>query len=166
MRLTAITVLLPVCLLAGGESAAIGRMDVQNATGHCQAALPVFDGQIRKRPLAIVNEGTSPAFVTCSLVGDYAAMNNTVLFQALVRNLGAATATINCTMIAGIDYAEGPAPAYAPQSIDVGAASQGLFSWFPPEAGGIQGTMNLSCLLPPGTAINLTLRGYDEVVGP
>ena len=33
--------------------------------------LPVFDTQIRKRPLAVGNEGAAPAFVTCSLPQGY-----------------------------------------------------------------------------------------------
>ncbi|HST45355.1 MAG TPA: hypothetical protein VLK29_09045, partial [Luteimonas sp.] len=39
----------------------------QNATGLCQAALPAYDGLIRKRPVAIRNEGDAAAFVSCSL---------------------------------------------------------------------------------------------------
>ncbi len=38
-----------------------------NATAFCQTALPVFDGNVRKRPLAVTNEGTSNAFISCSI---------------------------------------------------------------------------------------------------
>ena len=34
-----------------------------NAVDTCQGSLPSFEGALRKRPLAIVNEGTSNAFV-------------------------------------------------------------------------------------------------------
>ena len=40
---------------------------VQNAVGNCNGALPGFEGALRKRPLAIANEGTSSAFVSCTL---------------------------------------------------------------------------------------------------
>lgn len=46
------------------------REKVSNATGVCQAALPAFDGLVRKRPLAVQNESTGHAFVTCSLTTD------------------------------------------------------------------------------------------------
>ncbi len=45
-----------------------------NATSYCQAALPAFEGAIRKRPLAVQNEGTTNAFVTCSFTMESAAV--------------------------------------------------------------------------------------------
>lgn len=52
---------------AAVEAAPIERTLYVNASAHCQAALPVFDGLIRKRPLAVVNEGQAGAFVTCAI---------------------------------------------------------------------------------------------------
>ena len=166
-RYAPLALLLPLCLAATGDADAIIRQDIQNATGNCQAALPAFDGLIRKRPLAIGNEGTAPAFVTCSLIGDYIAADDTTLLQAVVRNRSAVERTIQCTMVAGLEYDAAPATLYVPKSAVLAPGSEGLFTWTTADNDDapISGPVNLSCMLPPGTVINLTLRAYDEDVG-
>ena len=60
---------LAVALLAAGALApqpAAALRVVAQATAICQGALPAFETQIRKRPLALQNEGEANAFVTCS----------------------------------------------------------------------------------------------------
>ena len=71
----------------------------------CQAALPVFDGQIRKRPLAIQNEGTSNAFITCALRGRFGGTSATTGTSAfvtvgLINNTGSSR-TATCTLVDG-----------------------------------------------------------------
>ena len=57
-------------LLAAAEAHSVDRELAfqQNGAGACQAALPAYEGLIRKRPMAIQNEGVSTAFVTCAPV--------------------------------------------------------------------------------------------------
>lgn len=163
-----VALILPLCLAPVGDADAITRQDIQNATGNCQAALPVFDGQIRKRPLALGNEGDAPAFVTCSLMGDYSAPDNSMLVLAVVRNFGAKASTIHCTLVAGRELNGAPPPLYIPKSQEVSSGSEHVFNWNPANDNGgapIRGPLNLSCLLPPETVINLTLRAYDENIG-
>lgn len=159
---------LPLALAFTGDADAVIRQDIQNAAGNCQAALPVFDGQIRKRPLAIGNEGTGPAFVSCSLVGDYSAMANTILTQVIVRNRGSETQSIACSMVAGFEHGAAPAPLYVARSIELAPGAEGIISWNVGDNGEelLPGPINFSCLLPAATVINLTLRAYDEVVAP
>src|SRR5687768_17233327 len=63
----ALLTMLSVTLLGVGtvQAATVERYDYQSAAGVCQGALPAFAGTLRARPLAIGNEGASPAFVTC-----------------------------------------------------------------------------------------------------
>ncbi|MGY1458795.1 MULTISPECIES: hypothetical protein [unclassified Luteimonas] len=151
--------LFPLLLLFAGDADADAGMDIQNATGNCQSALPVFDGQIRKRPMAIGNEGDAPAFVTCSLSGDFMYQDDTSALQVLVRNHGAGTSTINCTLVGGWEK-EGAVPLYLPQSRVVAENGFSVFQWWPTEDQPLTGPMNLSCMLPPGTTLNTTLRSW------
>ena len=59
-------------LVAGGLSTASAQsnyvyLDQQSSgAGICAAALPAFEGLVRKRPRAIQNEGAGTAFVSCA----------------------------------------------------------------------------------------------------
>ena len=59
-------------LVASGLSTADAQsnyvyLDQQSSgAGVCAAALPAFEGLVRKRPRAIQNEGSTNAFVTCA----------------------------------------------------------------------------------------------------
>lgn len=46
-------------------AATVYRDHVSHGTANGQSALPVFDGNICKRPLALANEGNATAFITC-----------------------------------------------------------------------------------------------------
>ncbi len=59
-------VLLPMLTAA---AAPVTRTEVGSAVKHCQAALPAYEGQIRKRPKALQNEGSTTVFVTCGFEG-------------------------------------------------------------------------------------------------
>src|SRR5690606_26295860 len=70
-----------------------------NASGACKSALPVLDGNIRSRPLGVRNEGTSHAFVSCSLPAEHGSRIS--LAGIFVTNSGSETVTVNCTMVNG-----------------------------------------------------------------
>lgn len=44
----------------------INRVDKANATNSCSPSLPFFEGVVRKRPLAVQNEGSELSYVSCS----------------------------------------------------------------------------------------------------
>ncbi|MEO6138716.1 MAG: hypothetical protein ABIP11_08660, partial [Luteimonas sp.] len=89
---------------ASGDASAVTkqRSFVQNATGACQSALPVFDGQIRKRPLAVQNEGTSAAFVSCSFMDTDRSVNGVTDVFLYADNNTSSSVTVNCTLVTDI----------------------------------------------------------------
>jgi hypothetical protein len=84
-----------------------------NGSGVCQAALPSYEGQIRKRPLAIQNEGTAAAFITCSPSSlQYVPMQD-FGHGVFLANNSAASVTVNCTAVMGSGGVQRQLPAGA-----------------------------------------------------
>jgi hypothetical protein len=167
MRIPAILFVAALAVPGLATAETVSRTQVQNGTGACQAALPNYEGNIRKRPLAISNEGTSPAFVSCSMKSDdyYAALNEYNGVQ--LSNRGSASANVNCTLVAG-----GTAPVatanYYPKSIAVPAGESVVLPWDPAVDNAdapFQNSLNWSCSLPPGVDINVVFTNIAEEVG-
>lgn len=136
---------------------ALAETTRQNATGMCQGALPAFDTQIRKRPLAVRNEGTQGAFVSCSLAGIDGEVHRSV--EIVFTNSTAATAQINCTVVSGRTL--GPAPQYYTRTVSAPAGLfAGIVHYFD-TAVDPANMINVSCQLPPGTSLDY-IR-YDSV---
>lgn len=143
---------LALACAADAHAVDLSRITYTNPTAVCQGALPAFDGLIRKRPLAVQNEGTSPAFVTCS----YPSQGRITVLNQWV-NTGAGTQlTISCTAVTS--YATG-SNVFVTKSVTVGpGTNQANLSWVPADFGGTttfpSNFINLSCNLPPGAALN------------
>lgn len=155
--------------MAPAQAATQSRSFVQNATGACQSALPVYAGNIRNRPLAVQNEGTAAAYVNCSFMSTISGVGGATSIIALYvyadNNTGAAM-NLTCTLIDG--YSGGPS-VYLPKTITLPANSKiNTFLW---TATGDNGgsnffeTVNVQCLLPVGTGLSLSTMFYDEDVG-
>lgn len=162
---------LAVACLCTGTSHAVEmtRSFAQNATGTCQAALPSYEGQIRKRPLAIQNEGTANAFVSCSLVGTHYGPNGdgremTSVFVGLVNNTVAAI-DVTCTLSDGL--ANLIAPAFIAKTVSVPANGWVELNWTSVDNGGdpFLFSANVQCNLPVGTGISYTVSLYQEDIG-
>ena len=129
-----------------------------SATAVCEAPLPIYDATLRKRPVAIANEGTSPIFISCALPTDHsggvATSEVRVLFASRVQR------TVNCTIVAGVDsdlYREG-------RSVVVPAAGVASIQWNGIDKRGVAGAISLSCTLPPGTEVRtLSLHELDPL---
>lgn len=126
-----------------------------NPTAWCQPATPFSDGFMRKRPLAIQNEGTAASFVTCSiplLLGGPISLR----VEASSFN-GTEGATVSCTMVSG-SYEVGVEPRRITKSLSINDDnSVNTVQWDGPDFEGLtlnDGLVNLSCLLPPGTGLN------------
>lgn len=141
-----------------------------NATGACQGALPAFETAIRKRPLAIQNEGTSNAFVTCAFTSQGSASddgrNPTYVLLYFSSNSGTAL-DISCTGVSG--YQRGDKELIVKTvRLPVGGGSAFL-GWAANEFEGAparfpSGFFGVSCNLPPGAAINDTYVIFVEEV--
>jgi hypothetical protein len=134
------------------------RVLIANPVSYCQAALPVFDGNIRKRPLALRNEGQGSAFVTCSFTAEGGTSSS--LHYVRLRVSGSpfrGQDDIGCTGVtsaAGYDN-QYVTKTFSPSVLDTNT----VFEWVPDDfdfefdfiPGG--GLFSVSCQLPPGAAI-------------
>jgi hypothetical protein len=129
--------------------------DWSNAVDVCQGSLPSFEGALRKRPLAIANEGSSSSFVSCSI---RAPLDSEVVTGVAVvfTNRSTATRTVSCTLVDGI--AEPFAtPVFQPKPVALATGAFGILSWFQDadNGGDPYAIPNLNCSLPPGVEINV-----------
>lgn len=154
--------------IATADAVVVDRSFVQNGAGTCQAALPVFDGLVRKRPLAIQNEEGSTAFVSCSLVGTHFGPTNLrvmdLVFVGLINNTGSAVA-VTCTLVDGI--ANSVSPAFITKIVAVAPGSSAELSWASADNGGNRFIMgaNVQCALPFGAGVSYTGSLYKEEIG-
>jgi hypothetical protein len=127
----------------------------QNAVESCQGSLPSFEGSLRKRPLAISNEGSSSAFVSCSMAADLASPSGVTAVAALFTNRTAAAVTVNCTLVSGVAAPFG-APVYLPKALPVAANSASVVAWTSAADNGGDAFVlaNLNCTVPVGVEIN------------
>lgn len=160
------TVLLSTLPGLSSEAATIERQEVRMSADVCQPALPAFDGSFRKRPLAMQNEGTSTAFVTCAFGGVFNGVPSQKTLTIGFTNNTAAAITVNCTLVDA--HAGVLTPTYFPKSISVPPAGSpvALLLWDFAENGGIRFTYPAaSCALPPGTGVQVTNHTFDEEIG-
>jgi hypothetical protein len=156
-------VLAAACVPAAAHAQAFLDMTAQGP-GVCQAALPAYEGQVRKRPLAIQNEGTVAAFVTCAIPQfTNPALNDPEYGVGIfLINNGATAATVACT---GVSIGN-EGVVYVPQTVEVpansGIDSEVVLSWDEVAGDGSAGYTTTSCSLPPGTGISFV----SSLAGP
>lgn len=139
----------------------VNRHELQNATGLCQAALPNFDGQIRKRPTAISNEGTGIAFVSCSLVGDNS--RSTTDLDVRLKNNGTTAQVANCVLVSGTVQSR----IFITKSLPLAAGTSALLTWTAvADNGGVKFDYpNVQCSFMPGVELDYVERNFKETVG-
>ena len=153
-------------LLAAAPANAITRNIglQQNASGACQVTMSVYESVMRKRPLAMQNEGTSAAFVTCSpatLKGITA--NDTLGYNIRLINLGNTVADVNCTAVVGSQGVIGPV--YVTRSTNVVGSSCAVVTFRTFDGYTTTVPFNFQCLLPPGTGISTIELNQNLDVG-
>jgi hypothetical protein len=144
-----------VLLLGVSQQAA--ALDLLSTTGtgpvgNCQAAMPVYEGQIRKRPLAIANESDKPAFVTCALSGEEVSLN-VQSFSTRLSNGSNVAVTVRCTAVVGDELANA---SYISKSLTLAPGAAGNLTWTGADAGGLltSKSIAMSCELPSFAALN------------
>lgn len=151
-------------------SAPSTRVFRANPTAFCQGALPAFETAIRKRPLAVQNEGTTNAFVTCSFLSQGSIDSSTTNPNDVLVYFNSVSGTnvpISCTGVSG--YAGG-ANEFVVKSVIVPANGQAQITWNSADFAGApanfpSGLFSISCNLPPGGAINDTRMTFREEIG-
>lgn len=140
------------------------RNHFSHGTASCQAALPVFDGNVRKRPLAFANEGSGNAFVTCDTDSFSTAAEGTfTLISVFFNNNGAGMPAIDCTLV----NIGASATTYVSKSTGAIAPGQSSFLlWSSSDNGGeLFRSPAISCNLPPQTQIGAVGFAYQEDIG-
>jgi len=166
---------IPSCLLAllallvstaMAPAEAIGRSTFQNAVGACNGALPGFEGSLRKRPLAIANEGTSNAIVSCTLAIDQTQSEGNAIVGVVLINRSAQLVAVSCTFVDG-SAPEVPGailPTYYIENIALSAGQGSSLFWEAADHGLTEFSVlgSASCSLPPGVEIAAMLNVYDD----
>lgn len=140
--------------------------DWSSAVDVCQGSLPSFEGALRKRPLAIANEGTSSAFVSCSIRAPLSQFEEVTGIIVLFTNRGASTQLFSCTLVDGValPFPVHP-PVYQPKPILLEAGNFGGLTWTNVNDNGNGNEPyripNLNCSLPPGIEINVIQMNTD-----
>lgn len=154
---TAASVALLAC--AGSAAAVVqNRVLESTAVGLCQGALPAFETQIRKRPLAVQNEGAANAFVTCSLLLQDGDDTGFELARVLFRTVSGSATSLSCTGVWGGMLPTSPI-GFATKSVTTPAGGQAVeIVWDrtdmgTPHSGFYQQFFSVSCAVPPGVAI-------------
>jgi hypothetical protein len=105
-----LTVATGALLSVQASAATAVKYNSKAASGACQAPLPNYEGNFRKRPLAVANEGSTAAFLTCG-IDNPDGNNRTNEVTLYVLNRTSAAADISCTMVDGaIDATLGQSP--------------------------------------------------------
>lgn len=143
--------------LALGMSQQAQALDLLSTTGsgpvgNCQPALPAYEALIRKRPLAIENEGDQHAYVTCAMQNEEVSLN-VQNFSTRLSNSSDASVTVTCTAVIGDELASAT---YLPKSITLAPGTVGNITWSGADAGGLLNSRSIamSCHLPPSVGLN------------
>ncbi len=153
-----------VACLPAARAANVTQTQVMMSADSCQPALPAFDGSIRKRPLAMANDGTTTAFVTCAFKGlgqDAHSQGNNLIGIAL-GSTGGAAVTVTCTLVNGL-----ATPVFVARTRTVTPGVTNLLFWQPSDFGLVGGGLDraaMSCSLPPSASVLYTLRSYVEYI--
>jgi hypothetical protein len=123
----------------------------------CQGALPVFETAIRKRPLAIQNEGAGASFITCAFEFDAyeATGNSALLVDTYFFNNTNADISLTCTAVTGWQGGDNEFVSLT-EVIAPGTQSEDM-AWYAEDfAGGgmASGLVAISCNLPSGVGVN------------
>lgn len=161
-------------LLAGhaGNAAAVEveRYDYQGAAAICQPATNQHAANLRSRPLGLVNEGTTTAFVSCALVSDPRPAGRGAM-KVLVE-VGASSNVVggvSCTFVDGLQQGASSDAVYRTKSTLLTGGTRGVaLTWQPSEIAGAPEHIfrpAVQCALGPGMALHYLSITYDEDIG-
>lgn len=157
MKYLLATLLLASAPVSAQNATRAQHISLFNAGAACLPALPRYDTNVRKRPLAVMNEGTVPSFVTCNyIVNENAAdhFGGVEYFQITAKNQSNVTAVVQCMGVVGVD--DGNAR-YYPQSVTLLPGDRKRMTWTAIAYGfpnGWEDPVQMSCLLPVLTGLN------------
>lgn len=146
-----------VALTCGNAEAATYRAHYISATAVCSGPLPIYDNQLKRRSLGILNQGTSSVFISCSVPSDFEGdlTNASNVVNVYFQSFGGSGA-INCTLNAGLRGNSGSVAG----SADIAVDSMIAVGWNNINKMDTWGAYNFSCILPPNVEMSFII--YQE----
>ncbi len=161
-KTTVVALLAAVGIVDSASAQYAPQIEFTHGPADCQSALPVYDGNIRKRPLALVNEGSQSAFVTCDIADNTQSTDRVTMYFHNSTNWHA---EVKCTLVTG--YANFTAPKQFVKSVTVANTGYDYLAW-----DWLNDNQNvkfrspaISCLLPPGVSIQGVQRHFLQFYG-
>ena len=148
-------------LVSGDAQAAAFRVNYYSATAVCEAPLPSYDVDLRKRPLGITNQGSSVIFISCSVPGDFYGDTTSNSLYVYFESMGAG-GTVNCTAVAGSRVSGSGSVA---SSTTVTAGGSSFVNWTNLSKTDPYGSFNFSCNVTPDIEMNLILIRQNDAAG-
>lgn len=153
-----------IALPLHSHAADVVRDEVRSAADICRPALPAFDGMIRVRPLGIVNESSSVAWVTCALTGH--TVGRTRVIELMFMDAGSDIRT--CTLVSWKATNTGiTALGYQEGSTVLLDGWETKIRWTSAisNGGATYASAAISCPLAPGDGIRHVRQMFEESVG-
>ncbi|MEN1928882.1 hypothetical protein WCE37_07775 [Luteimonas sp. MJ250] len=142
-------------------SAATTRTINVSATGICDAPLPHFNVNLRRRPVAVQNQGAQPVFVSCTLATDDYGQSTTGAVRVTFKSSGDA-ASVSCTMVSGTRDAQ---VFYVGAEQAIPAGGRASVAWQQINKWSTSGTYSFNCHLPPGVAMETVTYTQTDSAG-
>jgi hypothetical protein len=145
---------LAAAVLPGASHANSYRAHYISATAVCSGPLPVYDSNLKRRPLGILNQGTSNVFISCSVPSDFEGDQTDAsnIVEVHFTSFGAA-GSVSCTLNAGFRGSSGSVAA----STSVSAGGSSYVAWTGIDKVNSWGAYNFSCNIPPDMEMNLII---------
>lgn len=156
-----------IALPMESHAADVTRDHVRAAADVCRPALPAYDGMVRVRPLAIVNESSSVAWVTCAVTGDI--VGTTSVIEVVFTGIGSGTRT--CTLVSWRAHSSGTTGVstigYQSGSTSTFQGWESRIRWTHAihNGGARYASAAVSCPLSPGDGIHHIRHMYSENIG-
>lgn len=163
IRILVFAAALSLVPLGQATAVEVTSTDFGSAVAACQGALPAYEGTLRKRPLAMQNEGTAPAFISCA----FPVENLLWRFEVALRSFDATEVTVTCTVVNGYDAG---VTVYATKTAVLPASGvPQIMSWVPADFGasGSFPSMQvaMTCALPRGASLGRTWTDTTRYIG-
>lgn len=149
---TLATLALSACVAAPAYATDVLQQENGNAVNTCTPALTQYDTALRRRPRAIVNEGSGISFVNCAFRAPTNSFGQED-FAVKLRNYNNTAVTVVCTGIIGV---EDDVTNYIVKNIVVPANGAALAKWTYQADNNnarIQTNTGLQCALKPLTGM-------------
>ena len=143
------------------QAVTVSKLMPASGGGACQLSVPTTDTKIRPKATGMRNEGTANAFVICNALGVRSSSTLTSVFVDF-NSFDASTHTFNCTMASSFNTVD---VEYLTKSVSVSTDTQVTFDAAEMPDGGFRRYNTLTCILPPGAAINGLQPQFNDEVG-